>query len=158
MLLFAGAPGKATVAVDEVQDDDTASDHVDNLRCYTSDQEAASSIQQSHIATVTGGGETGDGAAGYLDEDAREVCPDEHVRVPLRLKLRVLLAAIEDDVLEHHRDRSGDERGPDEQTGQLHRHRGGADVVLSQHLPDTPECRPLTSKDLGASSDGRHSR
>lgn len=85
-----------------MQDNDAASDHVDNLSRYASNKKATTSIQECHIATVTSGSETRDGASGYLNEDAREVRADEHVRVPLRLQLGVLLAAIEDDVLEHH--------------------------------------------------------
>ena len=102
MLLFAGSSGRATVAVDEVQDNDAAPDHVDNLCCYTSYKKPATSIQQSHVATVTSGSETGNGASGHLNEYARKVGADEDVRVPLRLQLGVLLAAIKDDVLEHH--------------------------------------------------------
>jgi len=91
----------ATVVVHEMQDDHAAYHHVNNLSRNTSNEETATSIEKSHIAAIARGRNTRNCTSGDLDENAREVCADEDVRVPLGFEFGVLLTAVEDDVLKH---------------------------------------------------------
>ena len=68
----------------------------------------------------------------------------------------MLLAAVEDDVLEHHGDGGGDTRRPDEKASELHGHGGRAVQGLVRRLLDCVCWLSLTSKDPGASSIVRH--
>jgi hypothetical protein len=97
------------------------------------------------------------GSSGDLDQNTREVRADEDVRVPLGLEFRVLLAAVEDDVLKHHRDGGGDEGRSDEEAGELHGHCGRAVDGHVRRLLDCICWILLTSKDPDASSVGRRS-
>ena len=78
--------------------------------------ETAARIEKSHVAAVACRGNAGDGTSSDLNEDAREVRADEDVRIPLCLEFGVLLAAVEDDVLEYHGNGSRNERRSDEET------------------------------------------
>jgi len=117
-LLMLDRPSRmAAVVVHEMQDDTTAHHHVDNLSRYTSDEETAARIKKSHITAIACRRNTGNGSSGDLNENTRKVCADKDVRIPLRLEFRVLLAAVENDVFEHHGDGGGDERWSDEEAG-----------------------------------------
>jgi hypothetical protein len=91
------------VVVHEMQDDATAYHHVDDLSRNTSDKETAARIEKSHIAAIACRCDTGNRTSGDLNKNARE-------------EFGVLLAAVEDDVLEYHGNGSRNERGSDEET------------------------------------------
>jgi len=122
LLLFSRPSGVAAVAVYEIQDDYTASHHVGDLGRHTSDEETATRIEKSHVGAIACRRDTGDGASSHLNKNARKVCADEDVRIPLRLEFGMLLATVEDDMLEHDGDGGGDERRPNEETSELHGH------------------------------------
>ena len=115
MLMLDRSSSVTAVVVHEMQDDATAYHHVDDLSRNTSDKETAARIEKSHIAAIACRCDTGNRTSGDLNKNAREVRADEDVRIPLGLEFRVLLAAVEDDVLEHHGDGSRNEGRPDEE-------------------------------------------
>jgi hypothetical protein len=73
------------VIVNEMQDNTTASHHVNDLGRNTSDEEPTTRIEKSHIAAIACRRDAGNGTSSDLNQNAREVCADEDVRVPLAL-------------------------------------------------------------------------
>lgn len=103
-----------------MQNDETTDHHVDDLGYDTSDQKTAASIEKRLVTAIACGRKTGNSATGDLNEDTGKVRSDEDVGVPLCLQLGVLLATVQNDVLENHGDGSRDEGWTDEKTGKLH--------------------------------------
>jgi hypothetical protein len=157
LLTLHRSSGMAAVIVNEMQNNTTAYHHVNDLGRNTSDEETATRIEECHVTAVACRRNTGNGSSGDLDQNTREVRADEDVRVPLGLEFRVLLAAVEDDVLKHHRDGGGDEGRSDEKAGELHGHCGRAVDGHVRRLLDCICWILLTSKDPDASSVGRRS-
>ena len=116
LLMLDRSSSVTAVVIHEMQDDTTAHHHVNDLSRNPSDKETAARIEKSHVAAVACRGNAGDGTSSDLNEDAREVRADEDVRIPLCLEFGVLLAAVEDDVLEYHGNGSRNERRSDEET------------------------------------------
>jgi hypothetical protein len=157
LLILHRPSSMAAIFVHEMQNDTTAHHHVNDLSRNTSNKEPTTRIEKSHIAAIACRRDAGNGTSSDLNQNSREVRADEDVRVPLGLEFRVLLAAVEDDVLKYHRDGDGDERRSDEKAGELHGHCGRAVDGHVRRLLDCICWILLTSKDPDASSVGRRS-
>ena len=101
--LFSSAHNLSTTALIppvEFDDDDSAANHVGNLASHSSDEHSTTDVHESPVVSIASSRNTGDSAANTLDDDGCEIRANKDVRIPFRFQLRVVLAAVEDDVLE----------------------------------------------------------
>lgn len=90
----------ALIPPEEVNDDNSAANHVGDLASHSSDEHSTTDVHESPVVSIASSRNTGDSAANTLDDDGCEIRANKDVRIPFRFQLRVVLAAVEDDVLE----------------------------------------------------------